>query len=153
LGGTAALMSRVAQRDESALGELYDATSRLVYGLVLRLVHEPSTAEDLTMEVYLQVWRTAQGYNTTRGSVNSWLIMIARSRAIDYLRSSHARFARHRQSLDTLENLRDAALNPQAEYNLKQQVRNYPTRPNALANLEGARFYRAGEGKKSVCAS
>src|SRR5712691_709815 len=69
LGGTAALMIRVAKRDESALGELYDATNRLVYGLVLRLVREPSTAEDITMEVYLQVWRTAHSYNTARGTV------------------------------------------------------------------------------------
>src|SRR2546430_1232345 len=99
-GTAAALMVRVAQRDESALGKLYDDTKRLVYGLVLRLVRDPSIAEDITMEVYLQVWRTAQSYNTTRGSVNSWLITVARSRAIDYLRSSHARFAQHRQSLD-----------------------------------------------------
>jgi RNA polymerase sigma-70 factor (ECF subfamily) len=113
LSGTAALMARVAQRDESALGELYDATSRLVYGLVLRLVHERATAEDLTMEVYLQVWRTAQSYNSTRGSVNSWLITVARSRAIDYLRSSHARFAQHRQSLDAAQELRDGAASPE----------------------------------------
>ena len=123
LSGAAALLSRVAKRDESALGELYDATSRLVYGLVLRLVREPATAEDITMEVYLQVWRTAQSYNATRGSVNSWLITVAHSRAIDYLRSSHARFEQHKQSLDdAVHELRDGAASPEAEVDGKDRA-------------------------------
>lgn len=110
----AALVARIAAREEAALGHLYDSTSRLIYGLVLRLVQEPATAEDITMEVYLQVWRTAHTFSASRGSVNSWLLIMARSRAIDWLRSGQARFNQHRQSLEVVEELRDATADPQA---------------------------------------
>jgi RNA polymerase sigma-70 factor (ECF subfamily) len=62
------LVARLACGDENALAELYDRTNRIVYGLALRILGDPSTAEDITMEVYLQVWRTAADYNPQRGA-------------------------------------------------------------------------------------
>src|SRR5258707_10895450 len=84
------LLSRIVQRDENALAELYDSTGRVVYGMALRLVRDSSAAEDITLEVFLQVWRSAGQYASSRSSVTSWLAMLARSRSIDWLRSPAA---------------------------------------------------------------
>ncbi len=81
-----ALLARIAQRDERALGQFYDATMARVYGLALRIVAGPEAAEEVTADVYLQVWRDAQRYEAGRGKVLAWLLTICRSRAIDSLR-------------------------------------------------------------------
>ena len=78
---------RVASADQGALGELYDATSPTVFGLVRRIVGDFSVAEEVTIDVYTQVWRLASAYSEEKGSPLTWLLMIARSRAIDHLRS------------------------------------------------------------------
>ncbi len=81
------LVRRVAEGDQSALATLYDATNRLLYGLVLRVLSDVSSAEEVLLDVYTQVWRQAASYDTSRGSPLAWLTTIARSRAIDRLRS------------------------------------------------------------------
>ena len=78
---------RCARGDQAALGALYDETSRVVYSIALRVLAQPADAEEVTMDVYSQVWRTAASYREGRGSVATWLVMLARSRAIDRLRS------------------------------------------------------------------
>lgn len=83
----AEIILQVAQRDQRALAEFYDRTSRLVYGLVQRIVNNPSVAEEVTLEVFLQVWRQAEQYSASLSAPTTWLIMMARSRAIDSLRS------------------------------------------------------------------
>jgi RNA polymerase sigma-70 factor, ECF subfamily len=82
-----ALIKGVVDQDQDAMTRLYDATSRLVYGLVLRIVADPSVAEEVLVDVYLQAWRQAERYNEDRGSPMAWLTTIARSRALDRLRS------------------------------------------------------------------
>jgi RNA polymerase sigma-70 factor (ECF subfamily) len=82
-----ALIRRVAQEDQAALSALYDATSRLVYGLALRILGNTATAEEVTIEVYTQVWRQATVYNPERGAPSTWLLTLTRSRAIDRLRA------------------------------------------------------------------
>jgi len=77
----------VASADQGALGELYDATSPTVFGLVRRIVGDYSVAEEVTLDVYTQVWRLASAYLEDKGSPLTWLLMLARSRAIDHLRS------------------------------------------------------------------
>ena len=81
------VIRRVAGADQGALGELYDATSPTVFGLVRRIVGDASVAEEVTIDVYTQVWRLASAYSEEKGSPVTWLIMLARSRAIDHLRS------------------------------------------------------------------
>lgn len=81
------LIERVAHGDEAALAQLYECTSPIVFGLVLRIVGDRATAEEITLDVYIQAWRQACRYNTERGAASSWLLMLARSRAIDWLRS------------------------------------------------------------------
>lgn len=86
----AELIERVAAGDEQALAALYDETSRLVYGLLLRVLGDASTAEEVLLDVYTQVWRQAAAYSAGRGAPLAWLTTIARSRAIDRLRSGRA---------------------------------------------------------------
>src|SRR5262245_24816980 len=73
------LVQRVAKGDQSALTSLYDSTNRLVYGLILRVLGDNSTAEEVLLDVYTQVWRQAGTYDTGRGSPLAWLTTIARS--------------------------------------------------------------------------
>lgn len=83
----AALIKSLASGDQSAMTTLYDSTSRLVYGLVLRILNEAPAAEEVLLDVYTQVWRQASSYDETRGAPLAWMTTIARSRAIDRLRS------------------------------------------------------------------
>jgi RNA polymerase sigma-70 factor (ECF subfamily) len=81
-----ALLQDIAQGDLQALAALYDATSALVYSLALRILRESAAAEDVVIEVYMQVQRLASTYQQDRGTPSSWLLTLARSRAIDRLR-------------------------------------------------------------------
>jgi RNA polymerase sigma-70 factor (ECF subfamily) len=94
------LIGQIVRKNQSALAELYDRTNPLVYGLALRIVREPSVAEDIMQEVYMQVWRRADAFDPERGAVLSWIVTIARSRALDRLRSSNARLTRENQAED-----------------------------------------------------
>ncbi|MBA2565107.1 MAG: sigma-70 family RNA polymerase sigma factor [Gemmatimonadetes bacterium] len=82
-----ALITRVAKRDTQAFAVLYDRTSGYVFGLLLRILHDREIAEEVAQEIYLQLWRTAATFDAKRSSVLAWIAMVARSRAIDRLRS------------------------------------------------------------------
>lgn len=81
-----ALLHRVIARDAGALGELYDRHSRLIFGLILRILKDRSDAEEVLQEVFVQAWTRAGTYNLGLGSPLGWLLGIARNRAIDRLR-------------------------------------------------------------------
>ncbi len=81
------LIMRVAAGDQLAMATLYDTSSRVVYGLLLRILNEHALAEEVLLDVYMQVWRQAGSYDEGRGSPMAWMFTIARSRAIDRLRS------------------------------------------------------------------
>ena len=78
---------RIAAGDEAALVQLYDSSCRLVYSLTLRILSNPTDAEEVTLDVYTQVWRNATKFESQRGTVMAWLVTMARSRAIDRFRS------------------------------------------------------------------
>jgi len=80
-------VARIAEGDQQALGLLYDATNHIVYGLALRILGNPADAEEVTLDTYSQIWRNAARFDAERGSVAAWLLTMARSRAIDRLRS------------------------------------------------------------------
>jgi len=84
-------LGRSAAGDQTALAALYDESCRLVYSVVLRLLGDVADAEEVTMDVYTQVWRSAAAYDGSRGTVTAWLITLARSRAIDRVRSRSGR--------------------------------------------------------------
>lgn len=82
----AGLLQRIAAGDEAALATLYDATCGRVYGVALRILRNPAAAEEVTEDVFFQVWRQALRYDPARGQPLGWILTIARSRALDHLR-------------------------------------------------------------------
>lgn len=84
-------IERAAVGDEEALARLYDESSGLVYATALRILRDVADAEEVTLDVYTQIWRTASQFDPRRGSAGTWLIMLARSRALDRMRSMAAR--------------------------------------------------------------
>ena len=80
---------------EAALAACYDRYRLILFGLILRILNDRAEAEDVLQEVFLQVWRRANDFDESRGRAFTWLVTIARSRALDRLRShgSRARIA------------------------------------------------------------
>jgi RNA polymerase sigma-70 factor, ECF subfamily len=72
--------------DQSALAELYDRYSSVVYAVALRVLGDTGAAEDILQEVFLQLWRNPGAFDSARGSLGAWLAVITRNRAIDSLR-------------------------------------------------------------------
>ena len=85
------LLDRIVARDQTAVGALYDRHSRLLYGLILRIVRDRAEAEEVLQEVFLLVWDKAGTYNVALGSPAGWLVRIARNRAIDRIRANGVR--------------------------------------------------------------
>ncbi len=127
-----ALIKRVAEGDQSALAALYDATNRVVFGLVLRILNDRSTAEEVLLDVYTQVWRQAALYDRKRGAPLAWLMTIARSRAIDRFRSGRLD-QQSRESLDDLGHLRSNSLSPEENTALSERQRLVRAALNALS--------------------
>lgn len=84
-------IGQMAEADEAALSALYDATASLVHGMALRILGDAAAAEEVTADVYMQAWRQAGRYDHERGAPSTWLLTLARSRAIDRLRRAHDR--------------------------------------------------------------
>ena len=80
------LVQSIAQRDQHALYALYQQAHRLVFTLMVRITNDRSTAEELTVDVFHDIWRRASGYDPANGTVLGWIMNQARSRAIDRLR-------------------------------------------------------------------
>jgi RNA polymerase sigma-70 factor (ECF subfamily) len=85
------LLERIARRDGSAIGELYDRHARVLFAIVCRIVRDQGEAEDVLQEAFVRVWEKADTYNRALGTPAAWLIRIARNRAIDRLRARRAR--------------------------------------------------------------
>jgi RNA polymerase sigma-70 factor (ECF subfamily) len=81
-----ALLTRMGQRDENAMEDLFRRYSGAVYSVALRVLHDSGQAEDVLQEVFLQLWRDPTAFVQQRGSLGGWLVVIARNRAIDLLR-------------------------------------------------------------------
>jgi len=81
-----ALVRSVAAGDQLALHSIYELTDRIVFTLIMRIVNNRETAEELTLDVFHDVWRRASTYDPSNGSVVGWIMNQARSRAIDRLR-------------------------------------------------------------------
>jgi RNA polymerase sigma-70 factor, ECF subfamily len=85
-----ALVTEVALGDEAAFARLYDAVSPAVYGLALRVVRDPSRAEEVAQEVFMSVWQQATRFDSSRGSALTWILTITHRRAVDVVRQSEA---------------------------------------------------------------
>jgi RNA polymerase sigma-70 factor (ECF subfamily) len=116
----AALVHRLLQRDVSAFEELYDRHSRRVYSLVLRILQQASTAEEVVQDIFLQLWRNAGQYDGSRGPFVPWLLTLARNRALDQLR---LKSERQRRREDQTEELPAMVAAPDFEGSLDEKRR------------------------------
>ncbi|MEM8675172.1 MAG: sigma-70 family RNA polymerase sigma factor [Cyanobacteria bacterium P01_G01_bin.67] len=81
-----ALMQRIAQQDQVALSLLYDRYARVMYSLAYKMLGNAEEAEEVVLDMFSQVWRTAERYDSQRGRTDSWLFLLTRSRALDRIR-------------------------------------------------------------------
>lgn len=114
-----ALFERIRARDTSAIAELYDRHSRMVYGLALRILRNRTDAEDVAQEVFLLVWNRVGTYEATLGSPAAWLAGVARNRAIDRLRANASRA----RTLDAASGGPGASDDPETRASLSEQQR------------------------------
>jgi RNA polymerase sigma factor (sigma-70 family) len=88
--GLATLLSRVSLRDRAAFKQLYDQTVCCLLGVIVRMLRDRSWAEEVLQEVYVSVWHTAPNYAAEKAQPMTWLMAIARYKAMDALRSTRA---------------------------------------------------------------
>ena len=100
-----ALLRRAGRGDQQAFAELYDVLSPLVHGVVLKVVRDPAQAEEVTQEVFVELWRTATRFDGSKGSARAWASTLAHRRAVDRVRSEQA--SRERQQRDAAAAIRD----------------------------------------------
>jgi RNA polymerase sigma-70 factor (ECF subfamily) len=94
------LVQRLRAGDTEAFAEVYDSHSRVVYGLILRMVRNPALAEDLLQEIFLKLWRSAATLDSRATSLEPWLIAVARNHVLDYFKSGQNRKAMRSSPLD-----------------------------------------------------
>ncbi len=80
------LLAAVAKGDAAAFERLYDATRAKLYGVLLRILRRPELAEEVMQETYLKVWKTADKFDPSVASPITWMVAMARTRAIDFVR-------------------------------------------------------------------
>ena len=117
----ATLVSRLLQKDVSAFEQLYDRHSRAVYSLVLRILQQAGTAEEVVQDVFLQLWRNAERYDASRGPFIPWLLTLARNRALDTLRLKSERQRRLEKQTEELPPL--ISVPPEFEKKLDEKRR------------------------------
>lgn len=86
-----ALIEKMMTGDESALATLYDRYSAMLFGLLTRILQDRHAAEEVLQDLFLQLWRNAGQFDSSRGSLPAWLMVIARNRAISRLRGARSR--------------------------------------------------------------
>jgi RNA polymerase sigma-70 factor, ECF subfamily len=86
VGSDGSLMDRVRIGEQRAMTEIFERYAGLVYSVAFRVLNDSGHAEDVTQEIFFQLWRNPDSYSPSRGSLAAWLLVIARNRAIDHLR-------------------------------------------------------------------
>ncbi|WP_218080319.1 sigma-70 family RNA polymerase sigma factor [Anthocerotibacter panamensis] len=81
------LLSSIARQDRAALDKLYDCYARILHAVAFKILGSTEESEEVILDVFMQVWRTASSFDPSRGQVDSWLFLLTRSRALDRLRA------------------------------------------------------------------
>lgn len=97
------ILHRIANKDEKALEELYDRYSQVLYSLIFRIVKNKNEAEEIMQDLFLKIWKNAYQYDSSKGSLYSWLISLARNMSIDRIRSKD--YKRNLQEVDLVIDL------------------------------------------------
>ncbi len=92
------LLGRAARGDQPAFAALYDATASHVFGTVLRVVRDPAQSEEVTQEVFVDVWRHAARFDAEVGSARTWILTMAHRRAVDRVRRAEAASEREQRA-------------------------------------------------------
>ncbi len=116
----ATLMQQLLRKDVSAFEQLYERHSRIVYSLVLRILRQGTTAEEVVQDVFLQLWRNSARYDLSRPFV-PWLLTLARNRALDHLRLKSERQRRREEQTEEFPQIATAA--PEYEKALDEKRR------------------------------
>lgn len=118
-----ALLERISRREASALSELYDRHSALLYSIILRILKEKTEAEDILQEVFITVWERAEKYDKQFGNPSAWLARIARNRAVDRLRSKGYKTRSKETDLDNAQDVfsADYTTSPERQAMLSSQ--------------------------------
>lgn len=99
----AALLRRAGRGDQQAFAALYDELAPLVHGVVLRTVRDPAQSDEVTQEVFVELWRLAARFDESKGSVRGWATTVAHRRAIDRVRSEQAARDRVAREISNVE--------------------------------------------------
>ena len=99
----AELARRLQRREPQAMADLYDRFGRMAFSLIFSVVRDTGVAEDLVQETFLRVWNRAGGFDAEKGALGTWLMTVARNRAIDHIRSARAKMDRNVLELDLFE--------------------------------------------------
>lgn len=84
------MLAQIAAGDQAAFGALYDEISPRVFGLIRRLLVDHAQSEEVTQEVFLEIWQNASRYEPSKGGASTWILTMAHRRAVDRIRSSQS---------------------------------------------------------------
>jgi RNA polymerase sigma-70 factor, ECF subfamily len=134
------LMPLVGEKDPEAFEVLYDRHGGVAYSLAYRIVGERSTAEEVTQEAFISIWRSGARFDPTRGSVRSWMLSVVRNRAIDALRSKAGKAPKLTLDDDSILEQR-----PAEELTEEQAIRH-----ETASEVRGALGHLPGEQSKVI---
>ncbi len=125
------LVQAMARQEQQALSQFYDATMRRVFTIAQRIVQRHELAEEVVSDTYMQAWREADRYDASRGRVLAWLLIIARSRALDCLRRQDEAISHPDPHL-----LQDGAIDEEGEVQLNEGASSFASPPDLLVTTE-----------------
>lgn len=125
----AALMRSVADGDRNALRPLYERTSAKLYGICLRILHDPDDAQDVLQAVFLTVWQKARIFDPSKASAITWLAVMTRNRAIDLQR-------RHREKFEDINSASDVPNGDDSALELIEKAEDRDRLNDCLGELE-----------------
>lgn len=106
----ASAIERAGSGDQAAFAEFYDEVSGVVFGTILRVIRNQAIAEEVTQDVFLELWRLAPRYDRSKGTPAAWAATVARRRAVDRVRSEEAARARDEADVQLAEPDRDVVV-------------------------------------------
>ncbi len=115
------LVERMATGDQEALARLYDETSGIIHALALRILRAKEDAEEAVLDAYSKAWRLSGSFDSSRGSVMTWLIMMTRTIAIDRIRAGATRADRTESLDEPIHQAPSGDLDPELQALFEQQ--------------------------------